>query len=31
MRKQLDIEEIENIKQAKKGDKQAFEAILSIY
>lgn len=28
MRKQLDIEEIENIKQAKKGDKQAFEAII---
>lgn len=28
MRKQLDIEEIEKIKQAKKGDKVAFETII---
>lgn len=28
MRKQLDIEKIEQIKQAKKGDKLAFEAII---
>lgn len=28
MRKQLDIEKIEQIKQAKKGDKVAFEAII---
>lgn len=28
MRKQLDIEEIENIKQAKKGNKVAFETII---
>lgn len=28
MRKQLDIEEVENIKQAKKGDKSAFETII---